>query len=79
MQFVVGGAVKGGQFYGEYPSLAMDGPQTLPLGGAMLPTVSADQYAATIAKWFGVPQQSLPLVAPNLENFSQWDLGFMTA
>jgi uncharacterized protein (DUF1501 family) len=78
-QFVVGGAVRGGRFFGEYPSLSMDGPEVLPFGGSVIPTVSADQYAATLAKWFGVPQQSLPSVAPNLENFSQWDLGFMTA
>lgn len=77
MQFVMGGAVRGGRFYGEYPSLAIDGPQTLPYGGSMMPTVSVDQYAATLAKWFGVPQQSLTAVAPNLTNFSQWDLGFM--
>jgi uncharacterized protein (DUF1501 family) len=78
-QFVVGGAVKGGRFFGEYPSLSMDGPEVLPMGGSVIPTVSADQYAATLAKWFGVPQQSLPLIAPNLVNFSEWDLGFMNA
>lgn len=76
-QFVVGGAVKGGRFFGDYPSLAMDGPEVLPFGGSVIPTVSADQYAATLAKWFGVPEQSLPTVAPNLVNFRQWDLGFM--
>lgn len=78
-QFVAGGAVKGGRFFGDYPSLAMDGPEVLPWGGSVIPAISADQYAATLAKWFGVPQNSLPIVAPNLVNFSQWDLGFMNA
>ena len=77
IQFVVGGGVRGGQFYGEYPSLAADAPWVLPWGGTVIPTVSADQYAATLARWFGVPQQSLPAVAPNLVNFANWDLGFM--
>ncbi|MBM4231346.1 MAG: DUF1501 domain-containing protein [Gammaproteobacteria bacterium] len=76
-QFVVGSAVNGGRFWGDYPSLAVDGPEVLPFGGAVIPAVSADQYAATLAKWFGVPQQSLHVVAPNLANFTQSDLGFM--
>ena len=78
-QFVLGGSVRGGKFYGEYPSLAIDGPLTLPFGGVVVPTVAADQYAATLARWFGVPHSSLPAVAPNLPNFSQWDLGFMAS
>ena len=41
-----------------------------------LPT-SADQYAATLARWFGIADVDLNVVAPNLGNFAQRDLGFM--
>lgn len=75
-QMVVGGAVAGGRLYGEYPLLEMDGPLEIG-GGNLIPTISSDQYATTIARWFGVPQQQLPVIAPNIVNFSQWDLGFM--
>lgn len=77
IQLVVGGGVRGGQFYGEYPDLAAEAPQVLPWGGSVVPTVSADQYAATLSRWFGVPNHSLPAVAPNVVNFPNWDLGFM--
>lgn len=45
--------------------------------GRMLPTTSIDQYSATLAKWFGVPNNDLRLIAPNIHNFSNQDLGFM--
>jgi len=78
IQLVVGGGVRGGRFFGEYPSLATDAPQVLEWGGSVIPTVATDQYAATLARWFGVANESLPAVAPNIVNFSEWDLGFMT-
>ena len=43
----------------------------------MIPALSSDQYAATLAKWFGVDPGLLPQIAPNLRNFAQQDLGFM--
>ena len=45
----------------------------------MLPEVSVDQYAATMARWFGVPDAQLPALFPNLLNFGVGvrDLGFM--
>ena len=43
----------------------------------MIPGVSSDQYAATLAKWFGVPESSLAAVAPNIGNFVERDLGFL--
>ncbi len=46
-------------------------------GGRMIPTTSADQYAATLARWFGIPDIDLDIVAPHLDNFTQRDLGFM--
>jgi len=46
-------------------------------GGRMIPTTSADQYAATLARWFGIPDAELDIVAPNIGNFAVRDLNFM--
>lgn len=75
-QLVVGGAVKGRDIYGTYPLLEIGGADDTG-GGRMIPTTSADQYAATLAKWFGIPDIDLDIVAPNIDNFVQRDLGFM--
>ena len=74
--FVVGGAVRGGRFYGTMPALQNDGPDAAE-GGRMIPTTSVDQYAATLARWFGVADADLDLVLPNLRNFTGRNLGFM--
>jgi uncharacterized protein (DUF1501 family) len=75
-QLVVGGAVAGGDLYGGYPVLEINGPEDVG-GGRMIPSTSADQYAATLARWFGIADVDLGVVAPNLGNFAQRDLGFM--
>jgi len=76
LHLAVGGSIRGGQIYGDYPSLALG--NELDLGrGRIVPTTSCDQYAATLASWFGVNQQNLATVAPCINNFNQNDLGFM--
>jgi uncharacterized protein (DUF1501 family) len=47
-------------------------------GGRIIPTVSADQYAATLASWFGVTDTDLAKVAPSINNFATRNLGFLT-
>ena len=74
--FVLGGAVRGGRFYGEMPTLAVGGPNDAG-EGRWIPTTSVDEYAATLARWFGVADSDLPLVLPNLGRFAARDLGFM--
>jgi uncharacterized protein (DUF1501 family) len=76
VQLVLGDAVRGRTFYGRYPVLDIGSPEDVG-GGRMIPALSTDQYAATLATWFGVDSEHLGLVAPNLGAFAQRDLGFM--
>jgi uncharacterized protein (DUF1501 family) len=73
---VVGGAVKGNAMYGKFPTQIVDGPDDAN-NGSWIPTTSVDQYAATMATWFGVPSTELNLVFPNLNRFASANLGFM--
>jgi uncharacterized protein (DUF1501 family) len=75
-QFAVGGSVIGGQLYGTFPQLALQGPDDSGNRGNWIPTTSLDQFGATLAKWFGVSDIDLPLVFPNLVNFPTKTLGF---
>ena len=74
---ILGGAVRGGQTYGTFPSLALGGPDDTDSDGRWIPTTAIDQYAATLAKWFGVPDADIPAVVPNIARFASRDLGFM--
>jgi uncharacterized protein (DUF1501 family) len=74
--FVMGGAVRGGEFYGNMPDLSVGGPDDTN-NGRWIPTVSVDEYNATLAKWFGVSDSDLPVILPNIGRFAQPDLGFM--
>jgi uncharacterized protein (DUF1501 family) len=75
--FIMGGAVKGKNFYGTFPPTGI-GHEYEVGSGRLLPTTSVDQYAATMAKWFGVTSASdMAMVLPNLNKFSNTDLGFM--
>jgi uncharacterized protein (DUF1501 family) len=76
VQIVVGQAVRGRRIFGRYPTLALGGPDDVG-GGRLIPSVAADQYAATLAKWFGIPDADLGRVAPHLGSFAERDLGFM--
>jgi len=75
--FVVGGGVTGGKFYGNFPLLALGGPNDANARGTLIPTTSVDQYGATLAQWFGVAAASLPQVFPNIGNFPTNSLGFL--
>ena len=67
---VMGDAVKGGDLYGTFPTLALQGPDDANNRGVWIPTTSIDQYGATLATWFGVDPTKLGAVFPNLGNFS---------
>ncbi|HEV2487065.1 MAG TPA: DUF1501 domain-containing protein [Terracidiphilus sp.] len=74
---VIGGAVKGGQIYGTYPTLALGGPDDSGSNGRWVPSTASSQYAATLAQWFGVSAANLPTVLPTIGNFSTNNLGFV--
>jgi len=74
---VMGGAVKGGDLYGAFPTLALGGPDDANTRGVLIPTTSVDQYGATMAKWFGVAPAAMPQVFPTIGNFPVTDLGFL--
>lgn len=78
---VVGGAVNGQKTFGTFPTLAVGGPDDTSTG-RWIPTTSVDQYAATLAKWFGVGAGEIATVFPNLTRFSGSHaggyLGFMS-
>jgi uncharacterized protein (DUF1501 family) len=76
-QFIMGGAVLGGRFYGTYPTLALGGPDDADTRGRWIPTTSVDQYAATLAHWYGVADTDLPTVFPFLNRFPTSNVGFL--
>jgi uncharacterized protein (DUF1501 family) len=79
-QLVMGGAVRGGDMYGQYPTLGVDragfaNPDMS--GNILIPTTSVYQLGATLGRWFGASDSQLATIFPNLANFSRRDLGFM--
>lgn len=74
--FIMGGAVKGGRFYGKAPNYTLNAEENV-RNGMFLPTTSVDQFAATLAKWFGVADSEMGIVLPNLKNFNVKNMGFM--
>ena len=75
--FILGGGVKGGKFYGQFPTLAVGAGLDANNRGTVIPTTGIAQYGATLAQWFGVPTASLPKIFPNIANFKSSNLGFV--
>lgn len=86
--FVMGGSVIGGDFYGvntsngtPFPTLTFNGPDDADSGsnarGRWIPTTSVEQYAATLAAWYGLSAADMASVFPKIGNFSTTNLGFM--
>jgi len=76
VQLVVGDGVQGRTIYGDYPVLEIGGAADVG-GGRFIPAVSSDQYAATLAKWFGIADAQMATIAPSIGNFLDNDLGFL--
>ena len=83
-QFVLGGAVAGGDLYGVagtngtvFPTLQLGGPDDTDNRGRWIPTCSVEQYAGTLATWFGLAAGDLATAFPLIGNFSPTGLGFL--
>ena len=87
---VLGGGVAGGDFYGmntsngtPFPTLVIgtSGPDDTNSGtgarGRWIPTTSVEQYAATLARWYGLQEADMSAVFPNIGTFVLTDLGFL--
>lgn len=82
---VFGGAVNGNRIYGRMPNLSADESNPDNAGwGQIIPTLSVDQYAATLASWFGLDAVDRADIFPNLGymegpllSIGGPDLGFM--
>jgi uncharacterized protein (DUF1501 family) len=81
-QFIVGGAVQGHTLYGSYPNITPGGPDDTDSGssprGRWIPTTSIEQYAATMATWYGLSSADLTAVFPLIGHFSTANLGFLS-
>jgi len=75
---IVGGAVQGGDIYGQMASQIIGGTSPDDTGrGRWIPSTSVDEYSATLATWFGVSPTDLATVLPNIGRFAHPNLGFM--
>ena len=73
--FVMGGAIKSG-IYGKMPKIAKNTPDALK-NGALIPTVSCEQYLSPLVKWLGDDKIDLKKVFPNLHKFEDKKLDFI--
>lgn len=74
---ILGGSVKGGNVYGQFPFPALGGNDDAGNRGALIPSTSLEQFGATLGKWFGVSSAQMAAAFPNLSLFPVTDLGFM--
>jgi len=74
--FVMGGAVNGGRYYGTAPRVSIQTNDQVGQG-RLLPSTSVDEFAATLARWFGCAPNELPGILPNVANFTNTNLGFV--
>jgi len=74
--FILGGAVKGQQFYGTAPAVSLTADDQIGQG-RLLPSTAVDQYVATLATWFGVANSDLATVVPRIGNYAAANLGFL--
>lgn len=73
---VAGGAVRGRNIYGRFPTVALGSADDVGLG-RLLPSTSVNEYAAVMGRWMGLSNSELTTVLPGLSNFSSTNLGFL--
>ena len=76
-QMIMGDAIDGGKFFGSMPELAIGSNDDIG-EGRIIPTTSVDQYAASLAGWYGLPTLQIIETFPNLANFNNQTLPLFT-
>lgn len=65
---VMGGAVNGGQLFGNWPQYQLDGSDDAGRG-RVIPELSINQYGAALGSWMGLSNSDLLDVFPDLDRF----------
>ena len=65
---VMGGSVRGGSLYGQYPTLKVSGPDDADNEGRWVPTTSVSEFVYPLIRWFGATNPGD--VLPSLSNFN---------
>lgn len=63
------GSLDGGKIIGQIPDLTLEGPDDHSRKGRIIPTTAQDQLNATICEWFGVDDNLISTIFPNISNF----------
>ncbi|MGL6259607.1 DUF1501 domain-containing protein [Vibrio sp. WXL210] len=63
-QIVLGKAVDASKAHGDYPEFKVDGVNAL--GNKIKPTLSSEQMAATLCRWFGLSETAIDYIFPSL-------------
>jgi uncharacterized protein (DUF1501 family) len=71
--FVMGTPVRGGQVVGEIPEFGIETGKML--YNLTIPDISVEQYAANMARWFGLNRSQISEVFPNIVRFDDLDMG----
>lgn len=67
-QLILGGAVNGGELYGQLLPQRLGSPVDMG-AGRLIPALSNSQLFGSLAQWFGADQSALNLLLPELANF----------
>lgn len=68
-QLVMGGALQGGQAYGQWPDLTAGSEDDFN-HGRIIPSMAADQVNASLCRWFGLNDQQILSLFPHLTQFN---------
>lgn len=67
--FVTGGSVRGKHIAGRMPGYDLDGEEYTESGARLIPTIPVERLSVELGQWFGVDNDSIRDVLPNLWNF----------
>jgi len=74
-QMIMGGAIDGGNIFGNYPNIALNDALNIDERGRFVPTTSVDEFYAELALWFGASSNDLSYILPNIGNFYSYSAG----